>query len=276
MKLHRDLGITQKHAWHLGHRLREAWGERERVAFEGEVEVDETFIGGLRKNKHAWKRRKLREQYGSGAGGKAVVAGARGRNGGKIHAKVVPGTDKESLQGFVADAATEGATIYSDGARAYKGIPQRHEAVDHSTGEYVREQAHTNGIEPTALNHRAPGYGIIKFDRGERSIEFANWPRWVDASEAGAKPYPGWPIQIQQTQSGLPTGYALPAIDAQGAVDPVVQVISEPSGEIVYTLRIQGSDFTPTVRQPGTYSVRVIHPESGEVSESKGLQARAQ
>ena len=97
----------------------------------------------------------------------------------------------------------------------------------------------------------------------------------MDASEDGAKPYPGWPIQIQQTQSGLPTGYALPAINAQGAVDPVVQVISESSGEIVYTLRTQGSEFTPTVRQPGTYTVRVIHPDSGEVSESKGLQAQA-
>ena len=56
----------------------------------------------------------------------------------------------------------------------------------------------------------------------------------------------------------------------------MVQVIDESNGEIVYTLRIQGSEFTPTVRKPGNYAVRVIHPESGEVTESKGLQARAQ
>ena len=135
---------------------------------------------------------------------------------------------------------------------------------------------HTNGIEPTALNHRAPGYGIIKFNRNDRGVEFANWPRWVEASEEGAQPYPGWPIRIKQNQSGLPKGYTLPAIDAQGATDPVVQVIDESNGEIVYTLRIQGSEFTPTVRQPGNYAVRVIHPESGEVSESNGLQAKAE
>ena len=135
---------------------------------------------------------------------------------------------------------------------------------------------HTNGIEPTALNHRAPGYGIIKFNRNDRGIEFANWPRWVEASEEGAQPYAGWPIRIKQSQSGLPKGYTLPAIDAQGAVDPVVQVINEANGEIVYTLRIQGSEFTPTVRQPGNYAVRVIHPESGEVSESNGLRAKAE
>ena len=133
---------------------------------------------------------------------------------------------------------------------------------------------HTNGIEPTAINHRAPGYGIIKFSRSERTIEFANWPRWVDASKEGSQPYPGWPIRIKQGQSGLPEGYALPAIDARGAVDPVVQVIDEASGEIVYTLRIQGGEFTPTVRQPGTYTVRVTHPDSGEVTTSAGLQAK--
>ncbi len=147
MKLHRDLGITQKHAWHLGHRLREAWGDREREAFEGGVEVDETFVGGKRKNMRAGKRRELRERYGSGAGGKAVVAGARGRDDGKVRARVVESTDRKTLHGFVAEAASEDATVYTDGARAYGGIPQRHEAVDHNAGEYVRGMAHTNGIE---------------------------------------------------------------------------------------------------------------------------------
>ncbi len=135
---------------------------------------------------------------------------------------------------------------------------------------------HTNGIEPTALNHRAPGYGIIKFNRTDRGIEFANWPRWVEASQPGAEPYPGWPIRIKQSQSGLPKGFTLPAIDAQGAVDPVVQVIDESDGEIVYTLRIQGSEFTPTVRKAGSYTVRVIHPESGDAAETQGLKAARQ
>ncbi|MDE0104010.1 MAG: alkaline phosphatase D family protein [Bryobacterales bacterium] len=133
----------------------------------------------------------------------------------------------------------------------------------------------TNGIEPTALNHRAPGYGIIRFRRHDRSIEFANWPRWVDASEPGATPYAGWPIRVAQADSGLPKGFSLPAVDAQGKVDPVVQVVNEADGEIVYTYRIQGSDFTPSVRKPGRYTVRVFDPETGEPSETTGLSAVA-
>ncbi len=131
----------------------------------------------------------------------------------------------------------------------------------------------TNGIEPTALHQRAPGYGIIKFSRTEREIELANWPRWVKASEPDSEPYPGWPIRIRQTQNGLPSAYSLPAIDANGAVDPVVQVIDESDGEVVYTLRIQGSEFTPMVREAGSYTVRVIDTESGETTEATGQAA---
>ena len=131
----------------------------------------------------------------------------------------------------------------------------------------------TNGIEPTALNHRAPGYGIIRFHRPNREIEFANWPRWVDASEDGAQPYPGWPIRISQMDSGLPEGFTLPPIDAGGVVDPVVQVVDESDGEIVYTVRIQGSDFAPTVRDPGSYTVRVLDTEAGTATEVTGLTA---
>ncbi|MCY4596116.1 MAG: alkaline phosphatase D family protein [Bryobacterales bacterium] len=130
-----------------------------------------------------------------------------------------------------------------------------------------------NGIEPTALFQRAPGYGIVKFRRTDRTIEFANWPRWINASEQGAKPYPGWPIQISQNESGLPRAFTLPPIDAEGATDPVVQVIDESNGEIVFTFRIQGSAFTPTVRRPGSYTVRVIDTDSGESREATGQEA---
>lgn len=130
-----------------------------------------------------------------------------------------------------------------------------------------------NGIEPTALNHRAPGYGIIKFDRSDREIEFANWPRWVDASEPGAEPYPGWPIRIEQTQNGLPSGFSLPPADTGGARNPVVQIVDEGNGELVYTLRIQGTEFTPTVGKAGSYTVRVTHPETGETAETTGQRA---
>jgi hypothetical protein len=59
-----------------------------------------------------------------------------------------------------------------------------------------------HGIEPADINDRAPGYGIITFDRRERTIGFANWPRWVDPKAPGAKPYPGWPITVRQPLPG--------------------------------------------------------------------------
>lgn len=130
-----------------------------------------------------------------------------------------------------------------------------------------------NGIEPKALHQRAPGYGIIKFKRSERTVEFANWPRWVDASEPGAEPYPGWPIRIDQMASGLPSEYALEPISAAGIEDPIIQVIDEASEEIVYTIRIKGSEFTPTTRRQGAYTVRVTDSATGETEEYSGQQA---
>lgn len=165
-----------------------------------------------------------------------------------------------------------------DGRNRKPGAPR-------NTGEYLDgfgnkvtihavSNPQANGIEPRALHQRAPGYGIIKFQRSERSIEFANWPRWVDASEPGAEPYPGWPIRIDQMASGLPSEYALEPIPAAGAEDPIVQVIDEATDEIVYTIRIKGSEFTPTTRRQGSYTVRVTDSATGETEEYKGLQAK--
>ena len=141
MKLHRDLGITQKTAWHLAHRIRESWG-RTQQRFAGPVEADETVVGGKERNKHS--RNKLRS--GRGPVGKTAVVGIKDRSTKQVRAAVIHNTDAETLQGFVTDSTTPDAMVYTDGEIGYVGLPL-HEAVKHSVGEYVRGQAHTNGIE---------------------------------------------------------------------------------------------------------------------------------
>ena len=143
MKLHRDLDITQKSAWHLAHRIRETW-DRSEARFDGPVEVDETYLGGKRKNMPNHVRKQL---TGRGPVGKAAVVGARDRATKRVVAKAVESTDKQTLQGFVKNSAQRHATVYSDEARAYETLPFAHEAVQHSVSEYVRGQAHTNGVE---------------------------------------------------------------------------------------------------------------------------------
>ena len=143
MKLHRDLGIGQKAAWYMGHRIRQTWGEPEEQ-FAGPVEADETYyIGGKESNKHEWKKQKA----GRGTVGKAPVVGVIDRTTNRIKTTVVESTSKKVLQGFVEGSTEEGAQVYTDEHAGYKGINRPHEYVSHSAKEYVNGQAHTAGMD---------------------------------------------------------------------------------------------------------------------------------
>ena len=143
MKLHRDLEVTQKTAWFLAHRIREAWTTGVGNPFGGPVEVDETYIGGKRRNMSHQKRKQL---TGRGPVGKTAVVGMKDRATKQVSARVVEETTAETLQGFVHAHAHPDSMAYTDDASAYASL-ERHETVKHSLQEYVRGPVHTNGVE---------------------------------------------------------------------------------------------------------------------------------
>ena len=145
MQLRRELKIGQKAAWLMLHRLRLAY-EADQPLFSGPGEADETYVGGKQKNMSLAKRKELKGT-GRGAVGKEAVVGVKDRITNKVTARHVQKTDAATLQGFVEWQTKDGVQVYTDDAKAYVGIDRPHEAVKHSVGEYVRDMAHTNGVE---------------------------------------------------------------------------------------------------------------------------------
>jgi transposase-like protein len=144
-EIHRALGVTQKTAWFMDHRIRLAMqsGTFEKVA--GEFEVDESFIGGLARFMHKNRKHKI---TGTGGAGKAVVMGLLDRKTRKIRLRHVANTQRETLQGVVREYVKGGSYIFSDAWVAYNGLEHEyvHQVIDHAE-TYVRGNVHTNGIE---------------------------------------------------------------------------------------------------------------------------------
>jgi transposase-like protein len=138
-QLKRMIGVSYKTAWYLCHRIRAALNEVDAQLLKGIVEVEETFVGGEMEGKGRGYR-----------GNKTVVAGAMQR-GGNICLKVVRGTDRETLHGFIRkNTAGDTEAIYTDEWGAYKGIAggdTEHETVNHSEKEYARGKVHVNSME---------------------------------------------------------------------------------------------------------------------------------
>ncbi len=124
------------------------------------------------------------------------------------------------------------------------------------------------------LTTRAAGFGVVRFNKPNRTITFECWPRNVDITDPKAKQYPGWPLTVKQEDNYGRNAVAwLPTIKVTGAKDPVVQVVDEADGEIVYTLRIKGDSFRPKVFKDGKYS---IHVTAGDKSKTlKGVEPTA-
>lgn len=144
-ELSKDLGITQKSAWFMLHRIRLAMQEGTFTKLSGTIEADETFVGGKAKNMHHEVReRKIR---GRGAVGKAIVQGILKR-GGKMVAGVVSNAKRRTLQPNIRSLVEAGSRIYTDALRSYQGLDNNylHETIDHAR-QYVRGDVHTNGCE---------------------------------------------------------------------------------------------------------------------------------
>jgi transposase-like protein len=144
-EIHRAVGVTQKSAWFMNHRIRLALGMPAEDQLSGEVEVDETFIGGKARNMHV----DVRERRITGTGGKdkTAVMGILER-GGKVRATVIPDRKKKTLHNEVKKHVEAGSALYSDALLSYEGLSTEyaHQVIDHAVA-YVDGRIHTNGLE---------------------------------------------------------------------------------------------------------------------------------
>jgi len=145
-ELGRSLGVTQKTAWFMNHRIRAAMASGTFRKLSGTVESDETYIGGLAKNMHAADRK--RRIHGTGGKDKVAIQGAIER-GGAVVAAAVPTVSAKVIEASIRNWVERGATLYTDQSRTYRGIKWQydHKSVNHRSGEYVVGDVHTNSIE---------------------------------------------------------------------------------------------------------------------------------
>lgn len=133
---------------------------------------------------------------------------------------------------------------------------------------------HQTGREPSILYDRVTGYGIVTFDKAERTIQMECWPRWADPEARPHAQYQGWPITVRQAdQYGRKAAAWLPTVEVDGLENPVVEITDERTGTVVYTLRIKGQRFKPKVFKEGPYTIRVGEPNRPDFQKKIGVDA---
>ncbi len=143
---------------------------------------------------------------------------------------------------------------------------------------YAVSNPSQTGRRPARLYDRGPGYGIVRFHRGQRRITMECWPRGVTSDAEGGGQYPGWPRTISQLDGFPPTprGWLPTLVFTRGAEDQVVQVIEDATGQVIYAIRNQTRRFQPwTSTLAGTFTIRVGDPDRNAWTEFSGLVPRS-
>ena len=142
-------------------------------------------------------------------------------------------------------------------------------------GNRITMLAYANPPKIEDEQQRADGYGLVRFHKRERTITFECWPRFSDAKQGDRAQFPGWPITVsmEANDGRKPVGY-LPILVFGRTKNPVIQVIEEATGEILYTVRVSGDRFQPRVYRPGKHTVKVgkDRPDAKTIS---GLEPKA-
>ena len=159
-----------------------------------------------------------------------------------------------------------------EGARRYTG-----QFLD-GFGNHMTVHAVSNpivsGHEPAALHDRVPGYGIVRLNRKTRDIVVECWPRWSNPGESGAEQYPGWPFTIKQSDNYAREAVAyLPTIKVTGMTNPVIRIIDQDSGEVVYAIRAVGDSFRPAVFREGAYTIEIGEPGTRRMRALRNIMA---
>lgn len=145
LQLHRDLGVTQKTAWFMLHRIREMLRKKQSTLLQGTIQADETFVGGKNKNRHADK--KIEGSQGRSVKDKTPVLGLV--NNGTVNTEVIPDTKAKTLKPIIENMVEKGAIVVTDDWDSYNGlsIDYNHQIIKHKEGKYMNGEFHTNSIE---------------------------------------------------------------------------------------------------------------------------------